>query len=406
MDHLNAKISSHQKSGGIILLIIMLFLFNPFVSYSQSLKELRERKEKTKKQIEYINQLINETGENSKATMNKLSMLNQKIELQNNLIIDYNTQLSMLDKSISDNIVTIQSMTEDLQRLRTEYANMIKQAYRNKGSYSELVFLLSSENFNQAYKRMLYIKEMARYRQKQSSEIEAVKNILEQKTTDLSSRKAEQTDLLNQQMAETSKLNVEKERQSNYQRQLQRKEKELKRDLNKQQQLEERLQHEIDRLISQEVSKNKSVVETPEEKKLSNNFENNKGRLPWPVESGVITDRFGEHNHSVLKNFIVKNDGIDITTHQGAKARAIFGGTVTSVFVLPGGNLAVILRHGEYLSVYSNLKEVSVKKGDNISTKQELGTIFIDTFDDNKTVLKFQVRRETEKLDPEEWLAR
>jgi septal ring factor EnvC (AmiA/AmiB activator) len=390
----------------IVFLFGLFVLLFPQITGAQTVKQLKERKEKTKKEIEYLNRLINETGENTKVTMNKLSMLNQQIELRNNLIIDYNTQLEMLQHSINDNLFMIQVMTEDLYKLRSQYDTMIKQAFRNRGNYSQLVFLLSSENFNQAYKRMLYIRQMARYRQKQSKQIEALKTILELKTSDLNNRKDEQTEVLYQQMAETSKLNLEKIKQSSYQKQLQKREKELKRNLNEQQKLEEKLQKEIERLIAQEVKKSKTTPTTPEEKLTSDNFEKNKGRFPWPTESGIITDKFGEHAHSVMKQIIIKNDGIDITTNPGEKARSIFNGTVSKVFALPGGNTAVIIRHGEYITVYSNLKEVYVKQGDNVTTKQDIGLIFSDPFEDNKTTLKFQIRKETLKLNPAEWITR
>lgn len=386
--------------------LILLSLYCISVAQAQTLNELKARKEKTKKEIEYINQLLNETGANTKASLNKLSMLNQQIELRNNLINDYSSQLTLLQKSIDDNLLVIEELTNDLETLRIQYSNMIRQAYRNKGSYSQLVFLLSSENFNQAYKRMLYIRQMARYRQKQSEQIEAIRTVLVLKTEELNNRKNEQLDVLNQQRSETSKLSIEKQKQANYNRELQKREKELKSNLREQQKIEERLQKEIDRLINLEVKKSKATAVTPEEKILSNNFEKNKGLFPWPTQTGVITDRFGEHSHPVMKNIIIKNDGIDISTNPGEKARSIFNGTVSRVFAIPGGNMAIILRHGEYITVYSNLKEVYVKQGDKVTTKQELGLIYTDTLDENKTILKFQIRKESLKEDPEEWIAR
>jgi len=386
------------------LVLFILTFFSLSIVNAQTLNELKARKDKTKKEIEYINQLLNETGANTKASLNKLSMLNQKIELQNNLINDYSSQLTLLQKSIDDNLLVIEQLTDDLGKLRTQYSNMIKQAYRNKGSYSQLVFLLSSENFNQAYKRMLYIRQMARFRQKQSEQIEAIRTVLVLKTEELNNKKNEQLDVLNQQRAETSKLGVEKQKQSNYNRELQKREKELKSNLREQQKIEERLQKEIERLISLEVKKSKATATTPEEKLLSDNFEKNKGLFPWPTQTGVITDRFGEHSHPVMKNIIIKNDGIDISTNPGEKARAIFNGIVSRVFAIPGGNMAIILRHGEYITVYSNLKEVYVKQGDKVTTKQELGLIYTDTQEENKTILKFQIRKESLKEDPEEWI--
>jgi septal ring factor EnvC (AmiA/AmiB activator) len=388
------------------LILFLLAMFCVSSSHSQTLNELKARKDKTKKEIEYINQLLNETGANTKASLNKLSMLNQQIELRNNLINDYSSQLTLLQKSIEDNLFVIEQLTNDLQKVRDQYSNMIRQAYRNKGSYSQLVFLLSSENFNQAYKRMLYIRQMARYRKKQSEQIEAIRTVLVLKTEELTNKKNEQVDVLNQQRAETSKLGLEKQKQSNYSRELQKREKELKNNLHEQQRIEERLQKEIERLVTLEVKKSKTTPTTPEEKTFSDNFEKNKGKFPWPTQTGVITDRFGEHSHPVMKNIIIKNDGIDITTNPGEKARSIFNGTVSRVFAIPGGNIAIILRHGEYITVYSNLKEVYVKQGDAVSTKQELGLIYTDKLDENKTILKFQIRKENLKENPEEWITR
>lgn len=388
------------------LFTCILALFYVTLAHSQNLNELKARKDKTKQEIEYINHLLNETGTNTKASLNKLSMLNQQIELRNNLINDYSSQLTLLQKSIDDNLFVIEQLTYDLQNVRTQYSNMIKQAYRNKGSYSQLVFILSSENFNQAYKRMLYIKQMARYRQKQSEQIEAIRSVLELKTEELNNNKNEHLNILNQQREETSKLGVEKQKQSNYSKELQKREKELKKNLKEQQKIEERLQKEIDRLIAMEVKSSKTTAATPAEKLLSDNFEKNKGLFPWPTQTGVITDRFGEHSHPVMKNLIIENDGIDITTSPGETARAIFNGTISRVFAIPGGNMAIILRHGEYITVYSNLKEVFVKQGDAVTTKQELGLIFTDKLDENKTILKFQIRKESLKQNPEEWISR
>jgi murein DD-endopeptidase MepM/ murein hydrolase activator NlpD len=145
---------------------------------------------------------------------------------------------------------------------------------------------------------------------------------------------------------------------------------------------------------------------TPEEKLASGQFEQNKRHLPWPVERGVITDHFGVHDHPVLKNIVVHNNGVDISTVQGAKARSVFAGEVSRVFMVTGGNTAVIIRHGKYLTVYSNLINVQVKSGEKVSTKQTIGTIGTDSDDEAKTVLKFQIWKENEKLNPEEWIAR
>ena len=205
---------------------------------------------------------------------------------------------------------------------------------------------------------------------------------------------------------QSSKLNVEKKKQSSYYQELKKKEKDLKKHLEYQQRIDDKLTKEIERIIEEEARKSKTKAPTPEEKTFSDNFEKNKGNFPWPVATGVITDRFGEHSHAVMKNIIVNNNGIDITTDPGEKARSIFNGTVSRVFAIPGGNMAVIIRHGEYISVYSNLKEVYVKQGDKVETKQNIGLIYSDPSEDNKTILKFQIRKESLKLNPEEWISR
>jgi len=393
--------------GRKFTILLILALLQGLLCPAQSLETLKARKEKTKKEIEYTTFLLNKTGENTKASLSKLSLLTEQIELRNNLITDCNSQLNLLQKSISDNEFMIMQLSEDLTNIKANYANMIKQAYRNRGDYNQLYFLLSSENFNQAYKRLFYIRQMARYRKKQSEEIEAIRSVLQTKTVELNSKVAERQETLNQQMAETSKLNIEKQKQAKYYNELKIKEKDLKKHLAQQQKIEDNLQREIERIIAEEARKARKTPKTKEEKVVAaKTIEKSKGRFPWPTSTGIITDRFGEHPHPVMKNIIIKNNGIDITTDPGEKARSIASGVVSRIFAIPGGNIAVIIRHGELISVYSNLSEVFVKQGDNVEAKQNVGLIYSDPTDDNRTVLKFQLWNESVKLNPEEWISR
>src|SRR5574344_1243328 len=305
-------------------ILLILALLQGLLCPAQSLETLKARKEKTKKEIEYTTFLLNKTGENTKASLSKLSLLNEQIELRNNLLTYCNSHLSLLQKSISDNEFMIMQLSEDLTNIKANYANMIKQAYRNRGDYNQLYFLLSSENFNQAYKRLFYIRQMARYRKKQSEEIEAIRSVLQTKTVELNSKVEERQETLNQQMAETSKLNIEKQKQAKYYNELKIKEKDLKKHLAQQQKIEDNLQREIERIIAEEARKARKTPKTKEEKVVaSNTIEKSKGRFPWPTSTGIITDRFGEHPHPVMKNIIIKNNGIDITTDPGEKARSI-----------------------------------------------------------------------------------
>ncbi|MBN2263504.1 MAG: peptidoglycan DD-metalloendopeptidase family protein [Prolixibacteraceae bacterium] len=389
---------------GICLLFCLLIVSG--LLPAQTLSELEVKKEKTRKEIEYTNNLLEKTGKNTKATLNKLNLVNQQIQSRTNLIEDYNTELALIQQSIEQNEGAISMLSSDLEKVKTDYANLIKQAYRKRGDYNKIIFILSSQNFNQAYKRLLYMRQMAEYRQKQAEQIDAIKQVLELKTSDLRTARKEKQQVLNQQMKEVSVLNNEKQKQSQYVAQLQKRQRELNDHLRYQQRIEDRLQKEIERLIEEEARKAREVARTPEFRLLSDDFEKNKGRFPWPTQHGVITDKFGEHAHPVMKNIIIKNNGIDITTKPGENARAIFKGTVSRVFAIPGGNMAVIVRHGEYITVYSNLKEVFVKQGDQLETNQNIGLIFSDKDDDNKTVLKFQIWKESVKLNPELWIAK
>lgn len=373
---------------------------------AQSIEALKAQKEKTAKEISYTNKLLSETGKSTQASLNKLSLIGQQIELRHKMIDSYNSELSILEQSILDNIEIIQILEADLEKIKQDYAALLQQTYRNMGSVNQLLFVLSSESFNQAYKRLLYTRQLAQFRQQQAKLIQEIQAIMIKKVEDLSTRKTQQSQVLNQKMSEFTQLNQEKEEQSKYYSQLKTKERELRALLDKQRAIEQNLQNEIEKLIAEEARKNKSTPITTEERTLADNFEKNKGHFPWPTQQGVITDRFGEHAHPVMKNLIIRNNGVDITTNPGEKARSIFNGTVSKVFLVPGSNSAVIIRHGHYISVYANLREVYVKQGDVVKTKQDIGLIFSDKEENNKTVLKFQIWRDNVKLNPEDWISR
>ena len=395
------------------LIFFTFFVCLTFNSLGQSLEELRRQKEKTASEIEFINNLLKETNSNAKASLNRLAVLERQIKLQDNLINNITGEISYLDTSIRQNSRRIDSLGVQLQVVKAKYAAMIRYAHRNQNSNNQLLFLLSSKDFNQAYKRFIYLKQYADYRRKQAERISEFKNSISNQVTEFNKRKQEKQNLLVSKVNQTKIIEQQKQQQKDVYSELQQKEKDLKRKLENQRKAELRLQQEIERVISDEAkkasrksSKSPGLALTPAEKVLSGDFSNNKGRFPWPVQRGLITDHFGEHPHSVLKYVVVRNSGIDITTQANAKARAIFKGEVTKVVAIPGGNMAVIIRHGNYLTVYSNLSEVFVKAGQKVEIKEEIGRVFTDQDDDNKTVLKFQLWRESTKLDPEDWISR
>jgi septal ring factor EnvC (AmiA/AmiB activator) len=381
----------------------------------QSLEELRRKKEKTNEQIKYTTKLLEEAKKSEKQTLNKYKILNKQIELRTNLITGINSEVVVLADFIDQNAWLVSSLNSDLEGLKKEYANMIVFAQRNQTNYSKLLFVLSSNSFNQAYKRLMYLRQYTEYRKRQAELIQWIRDLIQVKVGRLQQQRTEKETLLQSKKREANQLNNEKKQQGQFLTTLQQKQKEFKKKLREQQAIEAQLSNEIQKIIEEEVQKSKkkaretgktSYEMTPEEKLASGQFEQNKRRLPWPVERGVITDHFGVHEHPVLKNIQVKNNGVDISTAQGTLARSVFAGEVSKVFMVSGGNYAVIIRHGKYLTVYSNLVKVQVKSGDKVSFKQSLGTISTDSEDDNKTVLKFQIWKENVKQNPEDWITR
>lgn len=396
------------------LIFLVILLISPAV-HSQSLDELRKKKEKTSEQIKYTTRLLEEARKNEKQTLNKYKILNKQIELRTNLINGINSEVGVLGEFIDQNAWLVSSLNYDLEELKKEYANLILFAQKNQTNYSKVLFVLSSNSFNQAYKRIMYLRQYTEYRKKQAELIQWIRDLIQVKVKNLERQKTEKETLLQSKKREADQLNKEKKQQGQNLATLQQKQKEFEKKLREQQKIDAQLSREIQKIIDEEIQKAKAKAKesgkttyemTPEEKLASANFEQNKRRLPWPVERGVITDHFGVHEHPVLKNIQVKNNGIDISTSEGAKARAVFAGEVSRVFMVSGGNWAVIIRHGKYLTVYSNLVNVQVKPGDKVAIKQTIGTVGTDSSDEDKTVLKFQIRKETATMNPEEWIAR
>lgn len=398
-----------NKVGKFFLLILLVVL--SVTSYGQSLDELRRKKEKTNEEIKYTNRLLEEAKKNEKQTLNKYKILNKQIELRTSLITGINSEVGVLADFIDQNAWLVSSLNADLEELKKEYAGMIQFAQRNQTNYSKVLFLLSADSFNQAYKRLMYLRQYAEYRKKQAELIQWLRDLVQVKVKNLERQRSEKETLLQNKKREADQLNKEKKQQGQNLTKLQQQQKDFQKKLREQQRIEAQLSREIERIIEEEVKKarksGKDTYEmTPEQKLVSGQFEQNKRRIPWPVERGVITDRFGVHEHPVLKNIQVRNNGIDISTAQGSIARSVFSGEVSRVFMVSGGNTAVIIRHGIYLTVYSNLVNVPVRSGDKVSVKQTIGTIATDNEDGNKTVLKFQIWKENVKLNPEDWIAR
>lgn len=389
----------------------LLFLTVSMVVFAQPVDELRRKKQQAAEEIRLSNDLLTKVSASQKATLNRLQLLNRQINQRNELISTMSSEVSLLQQVIDDNTLVVNMLTADLEEIRQEYARMIQIAYKNRMAYDKVLFFLSAENFNQAYRRLLYMRQYTSYRKRQSETIASLQSILWKKVVDIENQKRARQEVLNEQLSESRKLESEKRQQNTLSQQLQKQQNELRNKIAQQRRIEQQLEQEIQRIIEEEARKTSTPAQkgfalTPEQKLVGDSFEQNRRRLPWPVERGIITEKFGVHPHAVLRNVTVNNNGINIATEAGAKARVVFNGEVSRVFGITGGNMAVIVRHGQYLTVYSNLVDVTVKKGDKVNVRQNLGTVYTDPADGNKAILKFQIWKESTKLNPEDWLVR
>jgi murein hydrolase activator len=393
----------------VFLLIALVFLIT-IKGYSQSLEDLHGKKQKTIEEIKYTSGLLKTAMENERASLNRLRLINSRITQRNDLITNINSEIFIIQEFIDENVAAVSMLKEDIEAINKEYAKLLRIAYLNRNLNDKLVFIFSANDFNQAYRRYLYLKQYAQYRVTQGQIIRTMQKVLAAEVSNLEERRNEKERLIRSVQTEQEQLNSEKVQQNGEIKDLQEQQRDLRRKLAEQQRIEQQLEHQIQQIIDEEAKKagkprGSGFVLTPEQKLIGNNFEQNRNRLPWPVTRGIITDQFGIHPHPVLKYVTIRNNGIDISTEPGSFARAVFDGEVSRVFAISGGNMAVIIRHGSYLTVYSNLSVVVVKKGDKIRAKQEIGTIYTDASDGNKTILKFQVWKENQKLNPEEWIA-
>jgi murein hydrolase activator len=392
-------------------------LLSVLIVFSQSRGDLEKERRELENNIRLTTELLKETKSSAAASLNQLVILNNQIKKRENLIRIINSDIQLLNRRIATYNKNIEELTKELKELKDSYARMIYYAFRNQSSYQRLMFVFSSNDFNQAYLRLKYLQQYARHRQIQAEKIVETSNDLNKKILEMEEQRAIQQGLLAEERIEIELLSSEKTQQNQMVDRLKKQEKDLTKQLTEHHKAIKALDNMISRIIEEERKKaeekakaegrpvSKEFTLTPEEKALSRNFANNKGKLPWPVERGIITAGFGERAHPILPRIKIQNNGIDIATVEGAKARAVFEGTVSRVIFVPGSNYAVILRHGEYLSVYSNLAEVSVKNGQKLSTKDEIGVVYTNT-QHSKTELNLQIWHGTNKLNPAEWIVK
>jgi len=375
----------------------------------QDKKQLEEKKSRTQKEIEQTSTLLQETQKNRQNTLHRVRILNKRIQLRNEIISNINQEIALIEIEIVKKELLIEELEKDIKQVKDQYAELIIHSYWNSSRRDWIMFVMSAENFNQAYRRMKYLQQLSKYRKQQAELITKMKGNIVEEIVNLEQIKVQKEGLALEKTNENRSLIREKSGKNQLVADLSRREKELKNEIKEKKRIADKLESEIAKIIAEEARKASRSANmymlTPEEKLISDNFQGNKGKLPWPVERGVITSKYGVNPHPVLKQVSVKNDGVDISTVKGAEARALFEGEVRKVVAILGANYTVILRHGTFLSVYQNIVDLKVKQGDKVDVKQVLGTVYTDN-ETNSTILHVEIWKERNIQNPEDWISR
>ena len=388
----------------IFILCLLSLLLCP-VWAADSVKDLQKKQKKLQAQIEQTNKMLKQTKKDETATMNKLQLLGQNIKTQKQLIRTLDNEIVALNKEMNRLNNKRDSLQTVLDGYKDDYAQMVRASHYARVQQSPLLFLLSSDSFQQLTRRIRYLQEFARFRQQQVRRIENTQAEIDRQNELLQANKSDKQTALSSRKKEQENLKRDERKQQNMLSQLKSKEKDLNKQLQQQQKKAAELNKKIDDMIRKQTEKASKTTLTKEQKLIAGGFESNKGRLPWPVERGMISGHFGKQQHPVYSQVTIDNKGIYLQTTAGEKARAVYKGEVTSCFMV-ANTYAVIIQHGNYRTVYSNLKSLSVKQGDNVETKQTIGTIYTDAEQDQKTELYFQIYKDRTILNPELWIAK
>jgi len=411
------------------LLLSLLFVLFATVVVAQTSSQLKRQKEAIQREIDLLQRNLNKTASSKQLTLGQIRALNTKIKLMQNKITVINSEMKALDNEIHQNTNTIRSLKKQLEELKDDYAGMVRFAQRNRNAYDKMMFIFASKDFNQAYKRIKYLQQFGQYRKKQADYIQGTQRTLNNKISVLDRSLKEKSNLLKEQENERNKLGKNKSQQSVVLNKFSKQEREYKQDISSRKKKQAAVDREIRAAINREIAEARRKAEeearlaaekakaenrpapaavkpggnylnsTPEAAKLSASFESNRGRLPWPVGAGSIIEGFGRHSEGQAS---YTNDGVNIITNDNAPVRAVFNGKVLFVRNFLGTDI-VAVQHGEYFTIYQNLKGVTVSRGDIVTTKQVLGSVATTA---DGTMLHFEIMRSQTKLNPEAWIAK
>ena len=401
-------------------IVFVIALFSCFSSFSQTKNELEQQRKKLNREIAQVNRLLFNEQKKEKNVLEDLKDLNQKIDIRLSLINTINSEAKLLTSEITKNKKEIAQLENELAALKADYARMIFKSYKSKSQQSRIMFLLSSQNFQQAYKRLEYMKQYTSFRKRQGEEI-GFQTVLVKKMNDsLLFQKQVKDTLILAEKYQKEKIELDKNNKENLISIIKKKERKYKREIQNKIKAERKVAKKIDKIIRDEIEKANRIalaklknkikntkknefVLSPEAKALAAKFELNKGKLPWPLDQGLITRRFGKQPHPTFPGITINSTGLHLVTQKGKSAAAIFNGKILNILVTSEGRKNVLIQHGNYITSYNNLDKLYVRKGDTIITGQKIGQVFTDKVS-GKTTLIFALYKNTTKLNPSSWI--
>jgi len=388
--------------------IFMQFLLAGILS-GQTKDELQEQKHKSYDDLKLASDLMEKTASQRSSSVKQLRILQQGINARASLIATLESEINLLDRGMNETQTTIEQLSSDNEKNKEEYARLIYYAYRNHTEYEKIMYILAGATISQSYQRYKYLKYISDYRVQKANEIDSIIVELNQQRNQLSLLKNEKLMALAEKADEQEKLVGQRSQRTAMVNSLKRKESQLREEIRVKERIARDLEAKIREIIEEEARRTNSAniyaSLTPEQELVGKDFKKNRGKLPWPVEKGIITAGYGRQEIPGLRGSSVQNNGVDISSTPGTEVRAVFEGEVTKVFAILGANYTVLIRHGEFLSVYQNLVNVRVKTGDKVLTKERLGEAFTDENEDLASI-HFEVWQERTILNPEEWISK
>jgi len=399
-----------------LCMFFFLFLASFGIAQTNSARQkaLEKQKKRLQAEIKQINTLLFNNTKKEKSLLSQVGDLNLKISVRSDLVKVNNQQANLLTQQINVNQRNITHLRKELEDLKKDYAEMIQKSYKSKSSQNRLMFLFSSEDFLQSYKRVQYMKQYANYRKKQGEEIADKTKTLQSLNKTFLEQKARKNALVIENRKAQQQLQEERKSQQKMIRGLKNKSRSLTSEIRQKQRKAGAIDREIERLIREAITAsnkaagkkpNNAFALTPEAKLLASNFIANKGKLPWPVEKGIVIQRFGTQPHPVVRTTMIKSNGVTIATSPNSKARAVFEGEVMTILSFKGSNPTILIKHGNFITTYKNMGKVYVQKGEKVKAKQPIGEIFTHP-QTGKTTIQFSVFNELKPQNPKSWIFR